>query len=74
MRDRPADPSGHRGHAGAIAAIYNDAVATSTATFDIGPETVAARERWLAADEHPPVSRGRARRARGGLVGARALV
>jgi L-amino acid N-acyltransferase len=36
--------------ADAIAAIYNDAVATSTATFDLGPETVAQRRRWLAAD------------------------
>ena len=36
--------------AGAMAAIYNDAVATSTATFDIEPQTVAQRRRWLAAD------------------------
>lgn len=36
--------------AGAIAAIYNDAVATSTATFDLEPETVATRELWLAAE------------------------
>ena len=36
--------------AGGIAAIYNEAVATSTATFDLEPETVATRERWLAAE------------------------
>jgi phosphinothricin acetyltransferase len=35
--------------AGAIAAIYNHAVLTSTATFDLEPETVAARAAWLAA-------------------------
>ena len=35
--------------AGAIAAIYNEAVLTSTATFDLEPETVAARLAWLVA-------------------------
>jgi L-amino acid N-acyltransferase len=46
LRIRPATGA----DAGAIAAIYNDAVATSTATFDLEPETVAARGRWLAAE------------------------
>ena len=36
--------------ADAIAAIYNQAVVTSTATFDLEPETPAARRRWLAAE------------------------
>jgi phosphinothricin acetyltransferase len=36
--------------AGAIARIYNQAVACSTATFDTCPETAADREAWL--DEH----------------------
>ena len=36
--------------ADAIAAIYNQAVLTSTATFDLEPETPAARRRWLAAE------------------------
>jgi L-amino acid N-acyltransferase YncA len=35
--------------AAAIAAIYNHAVTTSTATFDLEPETVATRMAWLAA-------------------------
>jgi L-amino acid N-acyltransferase len=35
--------------AAAIAAIYNQAVLSSTATFDLEPETVAARAAWLAA-------------------------
>ncbi len=36
--------------AAAITAIYNDAVLTSIATFDLETEDVAARTRWLAAD------------------------
>jgi L-amino acid N-acyltransferase len=36
--------------AGAIATIYNQAVLTSTATFDLEPETAAARRRWLSAE------------------------
>ena len=36
--------------ASAISAIYNDAVLTSTATFDLETEDAAARARWLAAD------------------------
>ncbi len=36
--------------AGAIAAIYNQAVLTSTATFEVEPETAAARHRWLSAE------------------------
>jgi len=39
-----------RSDAPAMAAIYNQAVARSTATFDTEPESVEARERWL--DEH----------------------
>ena len=33
--------------AAAIVAIYNQAVRDSTATFDLEPETVAARRLWL---------------------------
>jgi phosphinothricin acetyltransferase len=36
--------------AAAIAAIYNQAVLTSTATFDLEPETTAARRRFLESD------------------------
>ena len=36
--------------ADAIAAIYNQAVLSSTATFDLEPETPAARRRFLAAE------------------------
>jgi phosphinothricin acetyltransferase len=39
-----------RADAGAIAAIYNQAVASSTATFDTQPETAEDRAAWL--DEH----------------------
>lgn len=42
--------------AAAIAAIYNQAVETSTATFDTVPETVEEREAWLrehTAPQHP---------------------
>lgn len=46
LRIRPATGA----DAGVIAAIYNDAVATSTATFDLEPETAATRRRWLAAE------------------------
>jgi L-amino acid N-acyltransferase len=34
----------------AIAAIYNQAVLTSTATFDLEPETTATRRRFLTSD------------------------
>ena len=42
--------------AAAMAGIYNQAVACSTATFDTVPETVSEREEWLAghtAPQHP---------------------
>ena len=45
-----------RGDAAAMAAIYNQAVLRSTATFDTEPETPEAREGWLAehtAPQHP---------------------
>lgn len=45
-----------RRDAPAMAEIYNQAVARSTATFDTEPETVEDRERWLldhAAPQHP---------------------
>jgi phosphinothricin acetyltransferase len=45
-----------REDAAAMAAIYNQAVASSTATFDTQPESAADRERWLAehaAPQHP---------------------
>jgi phosphinothricin acetyltransferase len=39
----------------AIADIYNEAIATTTATFDTEPKTVQERTRWLAShdDRHP---------------------
>ncbi len=40
---RPAIPP----DSGAIAEIYNDAVLTTTATFDTEPRTPAAQEAWL---------------------------
>ena len=46
VRIRPAE----RRDAAAIAAIYNQAVVNSTATFDTAAETTAEREAWL--DEH----------------------
>lgn len=36
--------------AGDITAIYNDAVLNTTATFDLEPETGAARRAWLARE------------------------
>jgi L-amino acid N-acyltransferase YncA len=39
--------------AGAMTAIYNQAVANSTATFDTRPETVEERERWLSEHTEP---------------------
>jgi L-amino acid N-acyltransferase len=36
------------GDAAAIRAIYNEAVATTTATFDTEPRTPAAQRRWMA--------------------------
>jgi phosphinothricin acetyltransferase len=45
-----------REDASAIAAIYNQAVANSTATFDTRPQTSTERERWLeehTAPQHP---------------------
>lgn len=45
-----------REDASAMAEIYNQAVARSTATFDTEPETVEDRERWLeehTAPQHP---------------------
>jgi phosphinothricin acetyltransferase len=45
-----------REDAPAMAAIYNQAVASSTATFDTQPESATGRERWLAehtAPQHP---------------------
>jgi phosphinothricin acetyltransferase len=39
----------------AITEIYNEAILTTTATFDIEPKTVADRQTWLAShdDRHP---------------------
>jgi phosphinothricin acetyltransferase len=39
----------------AIVDIYNHAVATSTATFDLEPTTIGARREWFAqfGEEHP---------------------
>lgn len=47
VRIRRATPA----DAAAIASIYNDAVLNSTATYDLEPETVEARRRWLAAQD-----------------------
>lgn len=38
-----------RSDAAAIADIYNEAILTTTATFDLEPKTVAEREQWLEA-------------------------
>ncbi|MCA9056374.1 MAG: N-acetyltransferase [Planctomycetaceae bacterium] len=49
---RPADASDAR----EIADIYNEAIATTTATFDTEPKSVEDREHWIAAhDERHPV-------------------
>jgi phosphinothricin acetyltransferase len=48
-RAQPAD-------APAITAIYNEAIASTTATFDTEPKSVEERSQWLAAhDERHPV-------------------
>jgi phosphinothricin acetyltransferase len=41
--------------AAAIAEIYNEAIAATTATFDTEPKTVQDRQAWLAShdDRHP---------------------
>lgn len=44
VRVRPAVPR----DAAVMADIYNDAVLNSTATFDLEPQSAAARRRWLA--------------------------
>ncbi|MGE0374919.1 MAG: N-acetyltransferase family protein [Planctomycetaceae bacterium] len=42
--------------AGAIADIYNEAILTTTATFDTDPKTAQEREQWLQShDERHPV-------------------
>jgi L-amino acid N-acyltransferase len=41
------------GDAEAIRAIYNEAVATTTATFDTEPRTPAAQRAWMAAHSPP---------------------
>ncbi|MFL6514276.1 MAG: GNAT family N-acetyltransferase [Chthoniobacterales bacterium] len=42
--------------AAAIAAIYNEAIATTTATFDTDPKTAEERIRWLNShDERHPI-------------------
>jgi L-amino acid N-acyltransferase len=58
-RTRPRSPpvglrlrAATRGDAEAIRAIYNDAVATTTATFDTEPRSSAAQRSWMSA--HPP--------------------
>jgi L-amino acid N-acyltransferase len=49
VRLRPATP----GDTTAIRAIYNEAVATTTATFDTEPRGAAAQRRWMAAHRAP---------------------
>jgi len=57
--------------AAAIAEIYNEAVLTTTATFDLEPKTVADRERWLEArSERFPVIVGE---VDGGVIGFASL-
>jgi phosphinothricin acetyltransferase len=54
IRIRPATSE----DAAAIAAIYNQAVVGSTATFDTTPESVEEREMWLlahTAPQHPVI-------------------
>jgi phosphinothricin acetyltransferase len=49
---RKAEP----GDVEAIAEIYNEAILTTTATFDLEPKTIADRQEWLAShDERHPV-------------------
>lgn len=49
---RPAEPN----DAAAIAEIYNEAILTTTATFDTEPKSVEDRARWLQThDERHPV-------------------
>lgn len=43
--------AGLAGDARAIAAIYDDAVRTTTATFDTVPKTIADRAAWLASHD-----------------------
>ena len=43
--------AGLRGDARAVAAIYDDAVRTTTATFDTVPKTIADRAAWLASHD-----------------------
>ena len=43
--------AGLHGDARAVAAIYDDAVRTTTATFDTVPKTVADRAAWLASHD-----------------------
>jgi L-amino acid N-acyltransferase YncA len=46
----------HAGHACAIAAIYDEGIATGAATFATGPHTADERAAWLAArPERAPV-------------------
>jgi phosphinothricin acetyltransferase len=43
--------AGNHGDAQAVAAIYDDAVRTTTATFDTEPKTIANRAAWLASHD-----------------------
>src|SRR3954454_2525457 len=57
---KPPDSLGIRraelADAPAIAEIYNEAIATTTATFDTEPKTVEERTQWLQShDERHPV-------------------
>ncbi|MGI0070627.1 MAG: GNAT family N-acetyltransferase [Thermoplasmata archaeon] len=56
-----------RADARSIAAIYNDAVATTTATFDTHPRSLPAQRRWLR--EHRPPFVARVAETAEGLVG-----
>lgn len=51
VRRVEAGTAGNRGDAQAVAAIYDDAVRTTTATFDTEPKTIANRAAWLASHD-----------------------
>jgi phosphinothricin acetyltransferase len=59
MEPQPSAPSAYivrraeDGDLSAIAAIYNDVVLNSTATFDLEPWTPAKQRQWLNEHSHP---------------------
>ncbi|MFZ0892557.1 MAG: N-acetyltransferase family protein [Thermoplasmata archaeon] len=55
MRDQPRIRAALTMDAGAIATIYNEAVRTTTATFDTEPRSIEGQRAWLAHhdSQHP---------------------